>query len=161
MKIKLNKKRIIIFSIILILILLTIADYFIFIKNKNTDKKNVIIATKIEEKEGKKIELKYKIEIENYDLSKIEKTLTFETEKDAKAQYESFKIINENQRKGMKLVQNKKKVSVIMPIEIFKEEIKYEDENTLKYQDENGKTCRMISQRELTQTLVKQGYTIK
>lgn len=161
MKAKLNKKRIIVFSIILILILLTIASYFIFIKNKHTDESNVIVATKIEEKEGKKIELKYKIEIENYDLSKIEKTLTFETEEDAKIQYEIYKIINENQRKGMELVQDKKKVTIIMPVELFEEEINYKNENTLKYQDENGETCRIISQNELTQTLTEQGYTIK
>lgn len=161
MKAKLNKKRIIVFSIILILILLTIASYFIFIKNKHTDESNVIVATKIEEKEGKKIELKYKIEIENYDLSKIEKTLTFETEEDAKIQYEIYKIINENQRKGMELVQDKKKVTIIMPVELFEEEINYKNENTLKYQDENGETCRIISQNELTQTLTEQSYTIK
>lgn len=161
MKAKLNKKRIIVFSIILILILLTIASYFIFIKNKHTDESNVIVATKIEEKEGKKIELKYKIEIENYDLSKIEKTLTFETEEDAKIQYEILEIINENQKKGMELAQSKKKVIVIMPVKIFKDEINYKDENSLKYQDENGEQKEIISQEELTQTLTEQGYTIK
>lgn len=161
MKIKLNKKRIIVFSIILILILLTITSYFVFIKNKNNDENNVIVATKIEEEEGKRVELKYKIEIKNYNLSKVEKTLTFETEQEAKTQYEILEIINENQRKGMELAQSKKKVIVIMPAELFEEEINYQNENTLKYQDENGEICRIISQNELTQTLTEQGYTIK
>lgn len=161
MKVKTNKKRIMLISIILILILLTITSYFIYIKNKDTAESNVIVATKIEEKEGKKVELKYKIEIENYDLFRIEKTLKFETEQDAKTQYEILEIINENQRKGMELAQNKKKVIVIMPAELFEEEINYKNENTLKYQDENGEICRIISQNELKQTLTEQGYTIK
>ena len=160
MKVKLNRKKII-FVIVLILILLIISGYFIFFKSKNTDESNIIIATKIEENMGQNIEIKYKIEIDNYDLSVIEKTLIFETEAEAKAQYKIYEITNENQRKGMELKQDKKKLTIIMPVELFKEEINYQDKNTINYKNENGEPGKIISQNELIETLTSQGYEIK
>lgn len=161
MKVKINRKKIIIFVIVLILILLIISSYFIFLKSKNRDENNIIIATKIEENNGQNIEVRYKIGIDNYDLSIIEKTLIFETEEEAKTQYKIYDIINENQRKGMVLKQDKKKVTIIVPIELFKEEINYQDENTIEYKDENGEIRKIISQNELTEKLITQDYEIK
>jgi hypothetical protein len=159
MKIKSRKKIIlvIIFTIILISVTLLILEI-----KKDNNKTTTILANKIiynNDEINEKI--KYKIKIKNYDIESVQKEITFDTEEQAQQEYERYEIINEYERKNLNVQIKKKKLTIQMTEEQFKEDIEYDEKKNITYISSEGEQKEIMSQGEIINALVKQGYTIK
>ena len=155
---KSKKFKIVKLILLIILILFIVVTVILNIKrqfNPSTQEKNTITATKKEENYGTTT---YEIEVENYDISKIKKTIEFSTYRDAKALYGNYEL--EKEYKNYELELKDKKVIVTMPKDVFLEEINYNyDRNVILVS--NGQNVERVSQEEIINALTNQGYTVK
>lgn len=157
MKKNINKKRIL---VIILLLILIFVGYFIFNALKNNSEANTkIIARKtlIEDKQ----DLIYTIKIKDYNIESATKEIKFETEEQAQLEYERYQIINKYENKGWNLQIKNKKVTIFMTGEQFKDDIEYDKRNSITYINAGGEQKEMISQDEIIKALEEQGYTIK
>lgn len=160
MKKKINKKRILV--IILLLILIPIGYFIVDLLKSNDEYKNIkIIAIKKITENEQTQKITYTIKIKDYNIESTTKEIKFETKEQAQLEYERYQIINEYENKGWNLQIKNKKITLIMTEEQFKEDIEYDKQNSITYMNTGGEQKEIISQEELTQTLTEQGYTIK
>ena len=158
---KVRKKTVIMLLIVLI-ILIIVVNMYLILRNNNKDKSSTIIATKIITSEDENVKrIKYKIEIQNYNIENIEKEITFKDEEQAQQEYKRYEIINEYERKNLNVQINKKKLTILMTEEQFKEDIEYDEQKNITYISSEGEQKEIMSQGEIINALAKQGYTIK
>lgn len=161
-KSKMNKKKKIIITIILILILISIGVFVLNILENDTNLQDTIIATKtISEENQAKQDIKYIIKMKDYNLEDITKEITFETEQEAKAEYERYKIINKYEKREIGLELQKKKLILTLPEEQLKQELEYEEYKNITMIISSDERKEVINQEYLKELLQDQGYTIK
>lgn len=150
----------IIFIIIGIILLLTIL-FVINLSRPSSFEENTIVATKVEQYNGRDKKIKYEIKIKDYDLQSIIKTIEFDLEDTAQMEYEYYEFINKYERRNIGLELKGKKLILTMPEEQFKEDIGYDDIDNTNFTTAKGERKEIINQDALKETLRKQGYTIK
>lgn len=155
-----SKKKLIV--LIGVIIFVTAITTFMIgtIKSINKEENCVIVATKDDE-ENFQNEIKYKIKIKNYDIESVQKEITFDTEEQAQLEYQRYEIINEFERKNLNVQIKKKKLTIQMTEEQFKEDIEYDEQKNITYINSEGEQKEIMNQEEIINALVKQGYTIK
>lgn len=156
-----NKKRLIILIVVVILITAIATLMIGTIKNISKEEKScVIVATKKDE-ENFQNELKYKIQIKNYDIENIEKEITFKDEEQAQSEYARYNIINAFGGENLNVQIKKEKLIILMTEEQFKEDIEYDEQKNITHINSSGEQKEIMSQEEIINALIKQGYTIK
>ena len=156
------KKKTVIMLLIVLIILIIVVNMYLILRNNNKDKSSTIIATKIITGEDENVKrIKYKIEIQNYNIENVEKEITFETKEQAQLEYERYKTINEYERKNLNVQVKNKKLTILMTEEQFKEDIEYDEESNITMVSESGQIKKIINQSKVINILNEQGYTIK
>lgn len=146
----------------ILMVLILIAISIIILINRENKGNTTIIATKSVSDESKaEKEIKYEIKINDYTIENIEKELTFETKEKAQLEYEKYQIINEFERKNLNVQIKKKKLTIIMTEEQFKEDIEYDEQKNITYINPAGEQKEIMSKEEIINALTKQGYVIK
>lgn len=148
--------------LVILMVLILIAISIIILINRENKGNTTIIATKSVSDESKaEKEIKYEIKINDYTIENIEKELTFETKEKAQLEYDKYQIINEFERKNLNVQIKKKKLTIIMTEEQFKEDIEYDEQKNITYINPAGEQKEIMSKEEIINALTKQGYVIK
>ena len=157
---KSRRKKIIIKLFIIILLILLI----LFIANGLKSDKNdssKIIATKVEQVYDKKTVTNYEIKIKDFNLGSIKKTIEFNSDIVAQAEFKNLEYLNKNLDNILQIELKKKKIVLVMPADYFLEEIGYEnDYNILLINDDNSEK-RVINQDKIKELLANKGFEIK
>ena len=145
---------------VILIVLIVIFSLILTIRKKDENK--TIIATKtISYANESEENTKYKIKIKDYDIENIQKEITFDTEEQAQLEYERYQIINKYERKNLNVQINKKKLTILMTEDQFKEDIEYNEQKNITYINSEGEQKEIINQEEIINALIEQGYTIK
>lgn len=144
----------------ILIVLIVILSLILIIREKDENK--AIIATKTFSNTNELGEkTKYKIKIKNYDIERVQKEITFDTEEQAQLEYQRYEIINKYERKNLNVQIKKKKLTIQMTEEQFKEDIEYDEQKNITYINSEGEQKEIMNQEEIINALAKQGYTIK
>lgn len=144
----------------ILIVLIVILSLILIIREKDENK--AIIATKTFSNTNELGEkTKYKIKIKNYDIESVQKEITFDTEEQAQCEYQRYEIINEFERKNLNVQIKKKKLTIQMTEEQFKEDIEYDEQKNITYINSEGEQKEIMNQEEIINALAKKGYTIK
>ena len=145
---------------VILIVLIVIFSLILTIRKKDENK--TIIATKtIPYANESEENTKYKIKIKDYDIENIQKEITFDTEDQAQLEYERYQIINKYERKNLNVQIKKKKLTILMTEDQFKEDIEYDEQKNITYINSEGEQKEIINQEEIINALIEQGYTIK
>jgi len=156
---KKNKLLKILLLILIIIILLITSNFIYSMLFINKIKNNKIVAVKtITTEYGQNQEVKYIIEIKDYGIEKILKEIKFQTEDEARLEYNRYEIINRCEKREIGIELNKKKLILTMPQEQFELDINYRGRRDMTYE---GEINKRITQETLKQYLTDQGYEIK
>ena len=153
-----KKKKTKTIALVILISIALISICLLIIKNKDDEKNIKIVATK-SSTDGS--ELKYKIQIKNYDIENIEKEITFKDEEQAQSEYARYNIINAFGGENLNVQIRKEKLIILMTEEQFKEDIEYDEQKNITHINSSGEQKEIMSQEEIINALVKQGYTIK
>lgn len=146
----------------ILMVLILIAISIIILINRENKGNTTIIATKSVSDESKaEKEIKYEIKINDYTIENIEKELTFETKEKAQLEYDKYQIINKYERKNLNVQIKKKKLTILMTEDQFREDVEYDESKNIRLIDSTGEQKEIMDQEEIINALIKQGYTIK
>lgn len=154
-----RKKILIKLSIILLIILLILGIAIYCLHNFKKNQSELIRAIKNIENEKK--EVCYTLEIKDYAMLNIQKEITFDTEEQAQLEYERYQIINKYERKNLNVQIKKKKLTILMTEDQFREDIEYDESKNIRLIDSTGEQKEIMDQEEIINVLIEQGYTIK
>ena len=99
--------------------------------------------------------------MKDYEVLNIQKEITFDTEEQAQLEYERYQIINKYERKNLNVQIKKKKLTILMTEDQFREDVEYDESKNIRLIDSTGEQKEIMDQEEIINALVKQGYTIK
>lgn len=156
-----NKKKLIILIVVVILITAITIFRMCAIKSINKEEKNCVVVATKDDEENFQDKIKYKIQIKNYDIENIQKEITFDSEQQAQSEYARYNIINAFGGENLNVQIKKKKLTIIMTEEQFKEDIEYDEQKNITYINSAGEQKEIMSKEEIINALTKQGYTIK
>lgn len=156
-----KKKKMLIILLTVIIIILAIGVALYYVNKTDRDEKELIKATKNIENEYEKKEVCYGIEMKDYEVLNIQKEITFDTEEQAQLEYERYQIINKYERKNLNVQIKKKKLTILMTEDQFREDVEYDESKNIRLIDSTGEQKEIMDQEEIINALVKQGYTIK
>ena len=144
------------------ILLITSACIYIFFLcyTSNYINGTVIAVKKVTEFEQTK-EVKYKLNIENYDIASVQKEIKFSSKEEAEQESKVYETINEYEARGIGIEIKNKILKLEMPINYFEEEIGYNEKNNIKFQTQEGEKKEIIDILEVVDLLKEQGYTIK
>lgn len=157
-----NRKRIIIILSVIVLCVIALI-LFVFLKFNTSSENTKIIAIKVytQENDAQNKTIKYEIQIKNYDIEGVKETIKFDSEEDARLVYEQYEIMNEFEQKEIDVNIKKKNIIVNLTKEQFIEEVNYPNKKLIIIDMPDEKQQQIISQKELKEYLIEQGYTIK
>lgn len=154
-------KRIILLIILVILMLIIAYFAFDILKNNSKQEDTKIVATKIVEENKQKEITTYIIKIKDYNIESIIKEIIFETEEEAKLEYNKYETINKYEQRGIGLELKKEKLILTMPEKQFKYDIEYKEEYSTTVITQLGEQKEIINQEKVKELLLQQGYEIK
>lgn len=156
---KIKIGRILLIALILFIIIFTI-KFLINVLTPESKKITSIIATKTEDYYGEDEIITYEIDVRDYELIKIKKTIEYPNYVYAKEEYNAYESKNLYEDANIGLERKKNVLILTMPKEQFLNDILYNiDENVVYIQNSNQE--EKINPEEIRTALKIQGYTVK
>lgn len=162
---KKEKKKFNLKILIIIIILIIVASIIWFIKTNiyetSEAEENAIVATKIEEYNGKNKTTTYKIQIKDFEISNITKEIEYPSKQEAKIEYETYEQIDLYEKKGVDVELKGKKLVFKIPKERYQDEIGYSEEDKELLILDNNELKEIIGKDAVINALIKREFTIK